>query len=59
MRGWRGPSPPLPPPHRQSPRGRAEAELARVATSVGRSMANQVGRSLVRGLLGGLFGGRR
>ncbi|WP_194743551.1 helicase HerA-like domain-containing protein [Thermaurantiacus tibetensis] len=45
--------------HRQSPRGRAEAELARVATSVGRSMANQVGRSLVRGLLGGLFGGRR
>ncbi|WP_448580479.1 helicase HerA-like domain-containing protein [Thermaurantiacus sp.] len=44
--------------YRQSPQGRAEAELARVATSVGRSMANQVGRSLVRGILGGLFRGR-
>ncbi len=45
--------------YRQTPQGKAEAELARVATSVGRSMANQVGRTLVRGLLGGLFGGRR
>ncbi|WP_448581919.1 helicase HerA-like domain-containing protein [Thermaurantiacus sp.] len=44
---------------RRSPQGRAQAELVRVATSVGRSMANQVGRSLVRGLLGGLFRGRR
>ena len=44
--------------YRQTPQGRAEAELARVATSVGRSMANQVGRNLVRGLLGGLFKGR-
>lgn len=44
--------------YRQTPQGRAEAELARVATSVSRSMANQVGRSLVRGILGGLFKGR-
>jgi hypothetical protein len=44
--------------YRQTPQGRAEAELARVATSVSRSVANQVGRSLVRGILGGLFKGR-
>jgi hypothetical protein len=42
--------------YRKSPAGQAEAALKSVASSAGRTMANQIGRSLVRGLLGGLFG---
>lgn len=44
---------------RQGPSGRMESELARVATSVGRAMATQLGRSLVRGILGSLMRGGR
>ncbi len=44
--------------YRKSPAGQAEAALKQVAASAGRTMANQIGRSLVRGLLGGLFGRR-
>jgi hypothetical protein len=44
--------------YRKSPAGQAEAALKSVASSAGRTMANQIGRSLVRGLLGGLFGKR-
>jgi hypothetical protein len=42
--------------YRKTPAGQAEAALKSVATSAGRTVANQIGRSLVRGLLGGLFG---
>lgn len=44
--------------YRRSPAGRAEAALKTAAASAGRTMANQIGRGLVRGLLGGLFGKR-
>ncbi|WP_448586966.1 helicase HerA-like domain-containing protein [Thermaurantiacus sp.] len=41
--------------YRRTPQGQAEAALKSVAASAGRTIANQIGRSLARGLLGGLF----
>ncbi len=48
-----------PAPERRAPARRSDSIVESMAKSVVRSAGSQIGRSLVRGILGGLFKGRR
>lgn len=43
----------------RAPRGQGEQMIGALATSAARAVGSQIGRQIVRGVLGALFGGRR